>query len=171
MAAGFRGHEPHVVRNKGRKVQIISPQRTDLLGPSQRSPADLTAIGQSHQEFTPEVAYYVVHFFHHLMTEKEKQAQNHLIATMKATLGRSDSAAQEEARASRSLSRILSDDPDVLRLAANGYEAFRTETARRILQECGDKVFFNLCPWCAGLARTPTAKQCRFCGLDWHERV
>lgn len=26
----------------------------------------------------------------------------------------------------------------------------------------------TLCPWCGGALRTRKAKQCRFCGRDWH---
>ena len=42
------------------------------------------------------------------------------------------------------------------------------ELAKLILDKFRDKVFFNNCPKCEQLARTPSAKQCRFCGHDWH---
>ena len=120
-------------------------------------------------EFNREVAHYVVRFQGHLMTGAERRAQSHLFATMKATMGRSDIAAQREAHNSKLHSRSLSDEPDVLRLTSDGYEAFEVRTAKRILQECGDKVLLNCCPRCRELARTPTAKQCRFCGYDWRD--
>jgi hypothetical protein len=75
-------------------------------------------------ELTPEVVYYIVRFHHHLMTDVEQRAQGHLVATLKATVGRSDAAAQEEARKSKGYSQRLSSDPEVLRLAREGYEAF-----------------------------------------------
>jgi hypothetical protein len=121
-------------------------------------------------EFNREVAHYIIRFHRHLMRDSERRAQSHLFGTLKATLGRSDASAQEEARKSRAFSQWLSDDPDVLRLVRDGYEAFEARTAKRILEECGDKVVFNCCPKCTGLARTPTAKQCRLCGHDWHDR-
>ncbi len=119
-------------------------------------------------ELTPEVAHYVLRFHYELMTEAERKAQRHLFATMKATMGRSDVAAQKEAQTSRTHSKFLFDDRDVLGLAAEGYEAFALRTAARILQERGGEVRLNRCPRCGELARTPTAKQCRLCGHDWH---
>jgi hypothetical protein len=120
-------------------------------------------------ELNRELANYIVRFHNHLMTSAERLAQRHLFITMKATLGPSDVSAQEETRNDRYFSQHLSDDPEALRLASGGYEAFEAQTAKRILEECGDKVFLNCCPKCAALARTPTAKQCRFCGWDWHD--
>jgi hypothetical protein len=89
---------------------------------------------------------------------------------MKATLGQSDREAQEAARNDRIHSRWLSNDPEVLRLAGDGFDAFVERTGERIFQENGDKVFLNCCPSCGKLARTPTAKQCRYCGCDWHDK-
>jgi hypothetical protein len=117
-----------------------------------------------------ETARYVVSHYGHLMTEIERRAQRHLSATMKATHGRSDVAAQGEAQTHRVHSRFLSNEPEVLRLVSVGYEAFAERTAARILKEHGDKVFLNRCPQCGGLARTPRAKQCRFCGHNWHSK-
>ena len=114
------------------------------------------------------IAYYVVRWYDHLMTPVERRAQMHLWAAIKATRGRSDAEAQREARKSIVFSRSLSDDADVLRLADAGYEAFVERTAARILDERRSEVFFNRCPKCGGLARTPTARQCRFCAHDWH---
>jgi hypothetical protein len=136
-------------------------------------------------ELNPEVARYVVRFHWHLMTDEEHRAQRHLASTIKAT-GRSDVAAQEDARKSlgaldlairaeigrehhaASPSRSLSNDPNVLRLATDGFEAFQLRTAARVLQERTEEVELNLGPRCNRLARTPTAKQCRYCGYDWH---
>ena len=119
-------------------------------------------------ELTPEAAQYVIGFYGSLMTDVERRAQQHLSSTTKATLGRSDVAAQKDAQRSRIHSKFLSEDPNVLRLTADGYEAFAQRTAARILRECGAEVRFNRCPRCGGLARTPTAKQCRHCRHDWH---
>jgi hypothetical protein len=102
------------------------------------------------------------------MTLKEKAAYKHLVGAMKATLGRSDETAQEEARTSEAFSGWLTGDPDVRSLARDGYESFVEKTAERILADNQDEVFLNCCPRCHELARTPKAQQCRFCGLDWH---
>ena len=112
-------------------------------------------------ELNPQVAYYIVHFHANLLTDVERKAQGHLFATMKATKGRSDEAAQREAQSHKVHSRMLSAEPNVLSLAKAGYEQFQLTTAARILRDSADKVFFNCCPACGELARTPSAKQCR----------
>jgi hypothetical protein len=43
------------------------------------------------------LAHYVVTYYGRLMTKSEQRAHSHLMATMKATKGRSDKRAQEEA--------------------------------------------------------------------------
>jgi len=120
-------------------------------------------------ELNSQVAHYVVRFHGHLMTDVERKAQRHLFATMKAAKGNSDEPAQLEARRSKTLSRMLCDEPKVLFLARDGYEEFQLRVAARILGDSADKVLFNYCPKCGELARTPTAKQYRCCGHDWHE--
>jgi hypothetical protein len=119
-------------------------------------------------ELNPQVAYYIVHFHTDLMNDAERKAQRHLFATMKATMGRSDEMAQREAQNDKIHSRMLSNEPNVLSLAKDGYQQFQLTTAARILRDSADKVFFNCCPVCGELARTPSAKQCRYCGHDWH---
>jgi hypothetical protein len=114
-------------------------------------------------------AKHVFHNYGHLMTPKEKLAFSHLGGTMKATMGRGDPAAQDEVKAgSTHLRRLLSEDPEVLLLARDGYDAFVLRTGQRILLDDRDRIVLNYCPRCKGLARTPKARQCRFCGYDWH---
>jgi|SRR5215469_7599628 len=114
-------------------------------------------------------ASYIFHSYPHLMSEHERLAFSHIGATMKATLGRSDETAQKEVKDSAShLRRLLSDDPRVLDLARDGYDAFVLRTGQRIRNEHQNEIFLNYCPQCGKLARTPKAQQCRFCGHDWH---
>jgi hypothetical protein len=66
------------------------------------------------------------------MNWRVRMANRHLVRTLKAVDGRSDVAAQEEARGSvRHLREWLSDDPEVLQLARPGYEAFVVRTGER----------------------------------------
>ena len=94
-------------------------------------------------ETAHELACYVVGHYSQFMTEAERRAQRHLSVAMKATHGRSDPPAQSEARAHRALSNWVSNDPEVLELAARGYDGFVERTAARILNEHSDKVFLN----------------------------
>jgi len=47
-------------------------------------------------------------------------------------------------------------------------EIEKTRLSKILLENYGDKIFWNLCPNCGELARTPKAKQCRHCNQDWH---
>ena len=38
----------------------------------------------------------------------------------------------------------------------------------RLKEKYGEKVFYNRCPKCNQLARTPKAQQCPNCYCDWH---
>jgi len=113
---------------------------------------------------------YVFRYFSHLMTEHERLAYRHLVGTVKATRGRSDAEAQEEAKGSVFyLREMLSDQPSVLALASDGFGTFVCRTGQRILNDQRDQITFNCCPQCGALARTPTARQCRACRHDWHK--
>lgn len=116
----------------------------------------------------PNLALYVVGYYGHFLNEQEHIALRHLMATEKVTHGRTDQSAQEEAKSNKALSGLLSQDPVVLELAHDGIDAFMERTADRILAEHGDEIFLNYCPRCGVLAKTPDARQCRFCRHDWH---
>jgi hypothetical protein len=116
-----------------------------------------------------ERARYVLRYYRHLMTVEERLAQRHLLGAQKTTHGRSDRAAQSEARnGSRPSRELLSNDPAVLQLARGGVDAFEARTAKRILDEHSNQIAFTYCPRCGALAKTPKARQCRFCRHDWH---
>lgn len=115
------------------------------------------------------LAHYVVSHYFSLLTPNERFAYRHLIATLKATHGRSDVQAQMEASQHKVHSKLISDDPEVRSLASEGMEAFEQLTATRILQEHRSEIFLNYCPECGGLARTPKSRQCLVCLYDWHD--
>lgn len=113
-------------------------------------------------------AGYVIQYYRHLMTPQEWRADGHLRATTKLRYGRILKAAQLEAGSSpHTICEHLSTDPEVLKLVREGH-AFTMRTAQRILDEHRDEIAFNYCPRCGALARTPKARQCRFCRHDWH---
>ncbi len=116
-----------------------------------------------------EKAWYVFRYYAHLMSQQERAANRHLTGTIKATHGRSDAEAQKEAGNSY-LRSVLSNEPQVLALASDGFQPFVLQTADRIIRDHGEKIAFNCCPRCGRLARTPKARQCRFCRHDWHNQ-
>jgi hypothetical protein len=117
-------------------------------------------------------ARYVFRYYGHLMTAQEHLAYGHLVDTALAMHGRSDWAAQTEARNNPYFLRSrLSDDSEVLNLTREGLDVFVARTAQRILDEHRAEVRFNYCCRCGALARTPKARQCRFCRYDWHKEI
>jgi hypothetical protein len=117
-------------------------------------------------------AKYVFAYYGHLMTEQERRAYRHLAGTMKA-IRRRDAAAQAEAKGTpvRWFRELLSDDPQILFLAREGFGPFVERTGQRILNEHRDQIVMNRCPRCWRVARTPQARQCRFCRYDWHDKA
>jgi hypothetical protein len=114
-------------------------------------------------------AVYVLRYYRQLLTAPERLAHRHLMATAKATHGRTNAAAQRETEnSSHPVRRFLSNDPNVLLLARDGLTSFMLRTAQRILDAHGAVVAFNCCPCCGALAKTPKARQCRACRHDWH---
>lgn len=56
--------------------------------------------------------------------------------------------------------------PDVSEALESGLDVFQTRVRKRIVTEHPGVV--NRCPACQRVARTPNAKQCRWCYHDWH---
>jgi hypothetical protein len=63
------------------------------------------------------------------------------------------------------------EDPEVLSLLNEGREQFYIKTATRIFEQSHNDIYFNNCPNCTLLARTPYARQCKHCGHSWHETI
>ena len=59
-------------------------------------------------------------------------------------------------------------DKNISELTNDSYEAYKQRITERIFTECKDELELNLCPQCDKIARTPWAKQCKFCFHDWH---
>lgn len=66
---------------------------------------------------------------------------------------------------------LITDDQNTLSLLDGGREEFYIKTATRIFEQTPDKIFFNYCPKCNQLARTPYARQCKYCGHSWHNNI
>jgi hypothetical protein len=112
-----------------------------------------------------ELTRYVWEHYRPLMTDFERRVGSTI-------LGRAKAASVDSSPA---LARMLSErwgaagDPEVENALAEGAEAFRRRVCRRLLGEHGSEVFINRCPSCGRVVRTPGARQCFWCGHDWHE--
>lgn len=64
---------------------------------------------------------------------------------------------------------IKSEHTEVVKnMIASGINALKVTAVARIWQEHRSELSLNLCLSCGKIARTPLAKQCRFCLHDWH---
>ena len=112
-----------------------------------------------------ETVKYIINYFSNLLSVAEQLAIRHTSTSYKLENSTSNNS---------NLTRIfkekgwLTSEQTVLDLLKDGYESFEINVANRILKQYPDKVYFNNCPKCNKLARTPYAKQCRFCGHNWH---
>lgn len=124
-----------------------------------------------------ERASYIVRYFPRLMSVDERSAWWHHFAMAKIEQipdGLKNREAEEWQRSKIEFYRgqnMISQDASVLRLLENGYDSYVIATAERITKEDAAEVFFNNCPNCHALARTPQSKQCRHCGHSWHDQV
>jgi hypothetical protein len=111
---------------------------------------------------------YILNYFSRFMTLKEAAAMKHYITSAKFSKPISTDSDTKDFLLEKGW---LSNDKDVAVLLTDGYQLFRLNTAERILKENTGKIYFNHCPNCGKLARTPQAKQCRHCGYSWHKQV
>jgi ribosome-associated toxin RatA of RatAB toxin-antitoxin module len=74
-----------------------------------------------------------------------------------------------EPTASKLNERIAEETTDVIAAASVGYNSVREEIRKRVrLAINNNEVSVNRCPDCQRIVRTPAAKQCLWCGHDWH---
>lgn len=113
---------------------------------------------------TIEKARYIIAYYGSLLTPNEKKALRHLRSVFKLENSNDE-------RLSKMYYKVgwLSDDPAILQLLTAGEDKFMLNCAERILKENSEMVYLNFCPECGRLARTPFAKQCRYCKHDWRE--
>jgi hypothetical protein len=110
-----------------------------------------------------ETTRYVWDYCQSLMTDLERRVFKAIIARQK-----SDASSPEMARTLLQ-SWGGGNDAEIEAALADGAEAFRQRVCRRLLQAQVMKV--HRCPRCDRVLRTPTARQCFWCGHDWHEAI
>lgn len=116
-----------------------------------------------------ELIHYIVTYFSHLMTEKDQLGMKHLRSTFKMEHSDNGRSGEKMEHWIDFYKRIgwITEDEEILELIKGGQEDFDKNVAERILKDHRDKIHFNNCPSCGRLARTPFARQCRYCGHNW----
>lgn len=104
---------------------------------------------------------YILRYYSRFMTADERKANSHHLFMLQTE--KSDALRKRASEMGWTTS-----NPEILSLLDNGIQEFRRTTAERIYRAHKNEIFFNNCLNCRKLARTPQAKQCRFCGYDWH---
>lgn len=116
-----------------------------------------------------ETVKYIITYFSNLFTAEERIAMKHSHHLIKIGYENGNPAINDHVKQIYIRNGWLTEDESILDLLKGGQDNFELNIANRILKQHPDKVFFNLCPVCNRLARTPQAKQCRYCGHDWHK--
>lgn len=106
------------------------------------------------------LADYVWQHFSRLFTETESHAYWGVYAERAGRAGNS--------RLKDTIWSRLVEKPEAVALLADSVEAFRLRAARHVLSAHGSEIFINRCPACRRVVRTPKARQCFWCGHDWH---
>lgn len=104
---------------------------------------------------------YIITYYSNLLTFEENLANKHYMTQQKSM----DSSHKLREML---MSKWRTTNKDALKLLEGGYDNFKRKVCERVMSETPKEVFVNNCPKCGKLARTPYAKQCRFCNYDWH---
>jgi len=108
----------------------------------------------------PELKDYIYRYCGKFMTEDEHTAKRTIMYSLNTTSESMLSLMREK--------KWISDDPKILRMIEDGHEALKERIVNRIWSDHLVELELNLCPVCKKVARTPHARQCRFCFHDWH---
>lgn len=98
-----------------------------------------------------------------LLTEQERRAAN--AALLRAKMA----AAHRQEIQSMLKAKCLFGDAEVDAALADGVDAFYRRVSRRVLSDPAAAAQINRCPRCRRVVRTPAARQCFWCGRDWHD--
>ena len=114
-----------------------------------------------------ETVRYIINHHKDLLSEAEQWALRYILHTQKLAAIREDATRDRMTQIYRRQGWLVTDQ-NVLDRLADGPDAFLYNTAVRVFNEHGGEKLLNLCPSCGRLTQTPTARQCRHCGNDWH---
>ena len=105
---------------------------------------------------------FITQAYFHLMTDAERRAERAFFFHLKMQ-------GSELARADKILAQRKKEclaDPVAAKHFRKGRPRFLDDVLERMLSEHADEIV--RCDKCDGILRTPKAKQCLYCGHDWH---
>lgn len=114
------------------------------------------------QELYPELVDYIYNYEYRFMTEDERYATGNFIFNLVSDDPR------ERLREGGRLKQAWANSDARKQMLKEGSIAFKDLVVKRIYANHKHELNLNLCPKCGKIARTPLAKQCRFCFYDWH---
>ena len=118
----------------------------------------------------PSLAALVLERYAILMTPTESAAHARLLLTRRATYGDTSPEAQALVCSSpvnqRQYPEACTNDPRVLALAHDGFDAFAQRIATRLLKEYGDEIDVPRCPQCRTALDPPTSARCSRCAPE-----
>lgn len=129
------------------------------------------AVINKNYRMNKEIAQYICTYFSHLLSAADKhdsQLLSYQFPTFKPELQPLNT---EKLIIVYEQNGWTTENINDLNLLSYGDKNFHIRKAAKILIEANDKVYFNKCPKCHQLTRTPYAKQCRFCKYDWHDII
>lgn len=111
-----------------------------------------------------ETINHIISFYTRFMTAAEQAALRHIDVSKRLEANETTSARLSFYERNGWLTK----DPEALELIWRGEKALKEDIALRVLSDSKNDIQLNYCPKCCRLARTPQAKQCRYCFYTWH---
>jgi hypothetical protein len=109
-----------------------------------------------------DLGRYIEFNYSHLMTALERRACTAMMMELKATNAHSPAMSRMLRK------RSPANDSDVSDALKDGPAVFWRRVGERLVREHATEFVLARCSRCARLLRTPRARQCLACGLDWH---
>ncbi|HEV3168144.1 MAG TPA: hypothetical protein VGZ22_29340 [Isosphaeraceae bacterium] len=116
-----------------------------------------------HYDEDESLTNYVLKHYAHLMTPLESRVMRAIQAEEKARVVQS-----KEMESSIRTRWGRTPDEEVAQALEAGAGPFRRGVRERLFRERSADIAINRCPACQRIVRTPSARQCLWCGYDWH---
>ncbi len=108
----------------------------------------------------PELVDYIFNYETRFMDDNERIAAGVIIFTSEDP--------RERMIEGGKFKRGLRENEIRKQMLVDGFDVFKKRVVNRIYSQHKNELNLNLCPKCGKIARTPLAKQCRFCFYSWH---